>query len=162
MEMIRQAPERINALILISTNAKSDSLEMQRTRAQQCEIAAKGGYGKIIRAQFPSMFAQAQQGRDDLRQCHRAMAEAVGVQGFVNQQKAIAARPASLETLSGFAAPCCLIHGGEDIVTPYEMMDEMHAVLPGSQLQQISGAGHLCLLEKPREVAFKISGILSS
>ena len=47
--------------------------------------------------------------------------------------------------------PTLLIWGEKDKRSPISVGHQMHAAIPGSKLQVIKGAGHVCNLEAPAE-----------
>ena len=47
--------------------------------------------------------------------------------------------------------PVCLIWGKQDIVTPPEVAEEFHKLLPNSDLYWIDKAGHAPMMERPEE-----------
>ena len=47
--------------------------------------------------------------------------------------------------------PTLIICGDQDKPTPPALSQELHAMIPGSRLEMIAGAGHLTNLEKPAE-----------
>ena len=53
--------------------------------------------------------------------------------------------------LSQFEKPSCLIWGKDDVVTPPEVAEEFHALLPNSELHWIDKCGHAAMMEHPAE-----------
>jgi len=47
--------------------------------------------------------------------------------------------------------PVCLIWGKQDIVTPPEVAEEFHRLLPDSDLYWIDKSGHAPMMERPKE-----------
>jgi 2-hydroxy-6-oxonona-2,4-dienedioate hydrolase len=47
--------------------------------------------------------------------------------------------------------PCCLIWGKQDIVTPPEVAEDFHRLLPNSSLYWIDACGHAPMMEHPQE-----------
>jgi pimeloyl-ACP methyl ester carboxylesterase len=47
--------------------------------------------------------------------------------------------------------PVCLIWGKNDIVTPPDVADEFHKLLPNSDLYWIDKCGHVPMMEHPKE-----------
>jgi pimeloyl-ACP methyl ester carboxylesterase len=62
--------------------------------------------------------------------------------------------------LGRIAHTTLLIAAEEDMITPYEQMQEMHAKMPNSQLVCIPQTGHAAFLEKIDEVCTLIKGFL--
>ncbi len=53
--------------------------------------------------------------------------------------------------LQNMKLPACLIWGKQDIVTPPEVAEEFHRLLPDSDLYWIDKAGHAPMMEQPKE-----------
>jgi len=85
------------------------------------------------------------------------MALCLGVQIFVNQSRALAARPDQRKTLARFTGPALVLMGAQDQLCPRDRHDEMHALMPQSQLQIIENAGHLPTLENPKQTTAAIA-----
>lgn len=77
------------------------------------------------------------------------MAMDLGPQVFVRQSIALRDRPDRQETLRGLTCPALVLCGREDALCPVERHELMHALIPGSTLTVIDGAGHLPTLEQP-------------
>jgi non-heme chloroperoxidase len=63
--------------------------------------------------------------------------------------RAIAERPDSTGLLPTISCPVLILNGSEDSVTTPETATSMHAMIPGSRLEILPGAGHLSNLEQP-------------
>ena len=55
------------------------------------------------------------------------------------------------EELKNFNVPFCLIWGKNDIITPADVADEFHKLLPQSDLFWIDKCGHAAMMERPAE-----------
>jgi 2-hydroxy-6-oxonona-2,4-dienedioate hydrolase len=55
------------------------------------------------------------------------------------------------EELKNFHMPVCLIWGANDKVTPPEVANKFHELLPQSELYWIDQCGHAAMMEKPAE-----------
>ena len=53
--------------------------------------------------------------------------------------------------LPGFMMPVCLIWGKQDTITPPEVCDEFHELLPNSEKHFIDKCGHAPMMEQPLE-----------
>jgi pimeloyl-ACP methyl ester carboxylesterase len=56
------------------------------------------------------------------------------------------------------SAPTLIVHGRQDRLIPREHAEAYHEGIPGSELVDVEGAGHLLALEKPGELAALITG----
>ena len=55
------------------------------------------------------------------------------------------------EDIASFHLPVCLIWGRQDAVTPPEVADKFHTLLPNSDLFWIDHCGHAAMMEHPQE-----------
>ena len=55
------------------------------------------------------------------------------------------------EDITSFHLPVCLIWGRQDAVTPPEVADNFHELLPNSDLFWIDNCGHAAMMEHPQE-----------
>ena len=81
------------------------------------------------------------------------MAERVGKEAFLHQQKAIMGRPDGREDLRRIACPTLVLCGRQDALTPLALHEEIAGLVPGAKLVVVEDCGHLSTLEKPITVA---------
>ena len=55
------------------------------------------------------------------------------------------------EDIKSFNVPVCLIWGRQDAVTPPDVADKFHELLPNSELNWIDHCGHAAMMEHPEE-----------
>ena len=55
------------------------------------------------------------------------------------------------EDIKTFNVPVCLIWGRQDAVTPPDVADKFHELLPNSELNWIDHCGHAAMMEHPEE-----------
>ena len=58
--------------------------------------------------------------------------------------------------------PTLVVVGEEDKMTPLRFSEELSEGIPGSSLEIIQGAGHMVVLEKPKEVAERVLAFLKA
>ncbi|MHB8490028.1 MAG: alpha/beta fold hydrolase [Candidatus Dormibacteria bacterium] len=59
----------------------------------------------------------------------------------------------SFRRLAAVAVPALVMHGTDDVVTPFENARILAAQIPGAQLRAFEGCGHLFFHERPAETA---------
>jgi pimeloyl-ACP methyl ester carboxylesterase len=64
--------------------------------------------------------------------------------------------------LSKIEKPTLIICGTEDKMTPPKYSKLLHEQIPNSELRLIEGAGHMVMLEKPREVAEAVEAFVEN
>ncbi len=157
-ELLRQAPERINKLVLMNTNYKEPS-EQTRINQQRFIGMAYLGQFKEITSEIliDAMLHPNNAKNKDLRDIVLNMALNVGVEGFFNQVKAQLGRPDSTKDLQNIKCPTLIITGREDNICPLKLHEEMAEAIPNSTLKVIEECGHLSTLEQPNLVNNTIS-----
>lgn len=152
-EVLRQAPERVTRLALLDTSAKPATPETNVPREQMIALAEKGAFDNVTTLLWQRLVAPARLTDEPLRLLVRGMADEVGADGFVRQQKAIMKRPDSRPVLAGLSIPVLVLVGQEDEITPVAEAREMAGLVgPAARLAIVPGCGHLSTLEAP-EVA---------
>jgi pimeloyl-ACP methyl ester carboxylesterase len=67
-----------------------------------------------------------------------------------------------IEEISQIDTPTLVLCGSEDMLTPIRYSQFLAGGIPGAKLEIIPGAGHMVMLEKPKETASVLSGFLST
>ena len=80
------------------------------------------------------------------------MACALGPDTFLKQLDLLESRPDSRPSLPDISCPTLLVAGRQDRVTPPELLEEMHGLIPDSRLETLPACGHYAALERPRAV----------
>jgi len=159
-EIMRQAGERVQALVLLDTGARSDDPAKTEQRKALVTQAQNEGVDPVVDQLTPHFLAQRHHRRDDLKIIVRRMAHDTGAMAFARQQRAIMTRPDSRPSLGAIACPTLVIVGNEDTLTPPEMAREICDGIPGAQLSVIEKCGHLATLEQPEAVTAAIRSFL--
>lgn len=150
-EILRQQPNRIERLALISTLAQADTPKQTARREGYLRLVEQGRFEDIIEERIPMLVHPDR--RDDrvLTGTLRQMARDTGEQGFLNQQRAIMSRPDSRPGLSAIVCPVLLIFGRADGITTIEHQEEMLSAIPHARLETIEDSGHMVPLERPEK-----------
>jgi len=160
LEIMRRAPERIERLALLDTQARPDTLEAIDRRRALIELARAGRFQDVAERLIPVVFDSVEVVEPTLVALHRDMARAVGAEAFLRQQRAIMDRVDSRPNLSGIRCPTLVLCGAHDLLTPVDRHEEMVAAIPGAKLVAVPSAGHFSPLERPYEVAFALANWL--
>lgn len=150
-EIMRQAPQRVLRLALLDTQARPDPPEVTERRLGFMRLARTGRFLGVTDRMLPLLLHPSRLADRDLTDELKAMAEVVGREGFLRQQKAIMGRPDSRPDLARIGCPTLILCGRQDALTPLEAHGEMHAGIAGSRLVVLEDCGHLPPLEKPAE-----------
>lgn len=162
LEVVRQAPERVVGLALVSTSAQADSEEQLAARRQQSQMVEQGRFDELVDAAFRGLVAERHESDPGLLQAWRELAGPVGSDGFLRQQAATMGRADSRDLLAGIACPTFVIHGAEDRLIPVVAGEEIAAGVAGSRLRLIEEAGHFLFLEQPAQAAAAVEEFLSA
>ena len=117
------------------------------------ELAGKGAFDNVVTLLWQRLVAPDRLTDEALRLRVKAMAEAVGPEGFIRQQRAIMGRPDSRPGLAAIAVPTLVLVGEQDQITPPAEAEEIaNGVGVNATLVRVPGAGHLSSLEAPDAV----------
>jgi len=155
MEILAQAPDRVERLALLDTNPLAERPEVKARRQPQIDRAMAGDLAGVMRDEMkPNYLAR----RDDtalLDLCLR-MALDLGPEVFRRQSLALRDRADRTETLRRFAGPALVLMGAADTLCPRDRHELMHGLMPQSRLVIVPGAGHLPPLERPLETLISL------
>ncbi len=148
MEILHQAPQRVERLALMDTNALAETPEVRARRQGQIDRAMAGDLDVVIRDEMKPNYLFDPSDTVTLDLC-MAMARALGPEVFRRQSLALRDRTDRTATLAAFAGPALVLMGEADRPCPRDRHDLMHRLMPQSRLVIIPGAGHLPTLERP-------------
>ncbi|MBL8256763.1 MAG: alpha/beta fold hydrolase [Pseudoxanthomonas mexicana] len=151
-EILRQAPQRVARLALMDTTARLDPPKRRAVRRAGLAMAETGRFAGVTRKLLPQLVHDS---RVDsaVGEEVMAMAQRVGLQAFLRQQRAIIERPDSEPLLPTIAVPTLLGVDEDDRMTLPEETRLMHERIPGARLHVFAQCGHLPPMEVPQETA---------
>lgn len=161
-EVMRQAAERVDRLALLDTDAGPDDEARLQLRRQMVDQAQKGRFIGVTDRLLPQFIHPDRTDDDVLVSDVKAMAQDIGLEGFVRQQTAIMGRPDSRPDLASIDCPTLILVGRQDSRTPLSVHDTMHQGIQGSELVVIEDCGHLSTLERPAQVNAAMRAWLSA
>lgn len=162
MEVLRQAPDRVERLALMDTNPFAERPEVQARRGPQIHSALTGGLAQVMRDEMKPNYLAEGNGRAELLALCMDMALTLGPQVFARQSRALSDRPDQTATLAAFRGPALVLMGEEDRLCPRDRHQAMTALMPQSRLAIIPGAGHLPPLERPAQTLTEVLTWLGS
>jgi pimeloyl-ACP methyl ester carboxylesterase len=151
-EVMRQAPERVLSLALLSTLASADGPEQTARRQGYIRLVEAGNFAGVVEERIPILIHPARREDEPLLAVVRRMALDTGPDTFLRQQLAIMGRIDSGPFLSAIACPVLLLRGAQDSISRAEQHAEIHAAIPAARLETLEDAGHLVTLERPHTV----------
>ena len=151
-EIVRQAPERVARLALLSTSARLDPPEITERRRRQIGLAEEGRFEEVVEMQFPLLVHRSRLDDEGLQTLVQLMAEETGAEVFVREQTAIIGRADSRPDLARIACPTLVVVGdGDELIAP-ESSVEIAEGIPGARLVTVAECGHLSTIERPAQV----------
>jgi pimeloyl-ACP methyl ester carboxylesterase len=149
MEIMRQAPHRVERLALVDTRADTDAPERMQVRLDDLQLVRERGIEALIPSLPGRWMLPEHAAREDLRERLAAMVRSVGAEGQRTQQRALMTRIDSLPSLAAITCPTLVFCGREDTANPVWMHEAMHGRIAGSRLRVVERCGHLSLIEQP-------------
>jgi pimeloyl-ACP methyl ester carboxylesterase len=150
MEIVSQAPERVERLALLDTNPLAELPDVLKRRGPQIDAIKNGQLKEIIRDEMkPNYLFDGVRKTEILKLC-MDMALNIGPDAFIRQSIALRDRVDQKNTLGSYKRPALVLCGRHDVLCPLERHELMHTLLENSKLEIIEDAGHLPTLEQPK------------
>jgi pimeloyl-ACP methyl ester carboxylesterase len=150
LEVMRQAPDRVDRLALLNTHARPDSPEATENRRRLMQLAEKD-FPQVIATLLPKLVL-AEHLSGDITGTITEMALGTGKEAFARQQRAIIARIDSRPHLAAIRCPTLVIAARHDALMPVEWLEELARGIQGATLSIVERSGHMASLEQPEEV----------
>lgn len=160
LEIMRQAPERVSHLALLDSAGGADGEARKEQRRGGMVATGQGKFGLVVQAMVPGLLAPDHVD-GALADIVREMAARVGPEAYLRQQTAIMGRIDSRPHLAEIRVPTLVGVGTLDTLTPPALAEEMAGMIPGAELVQFAGSGHLSSLEAPQAVREALQGLLA-
>lgn len=151
LEIMRQAPERVRALVLMSTSAQPETRDATAAREKLIKLADTD-FQAVIETLLTRMAHPDHARKPEVSGMFQSSANGLGKAVFVRQERAIIGRIDSRPVLARIKCPTLVICGREDVITPPAVHEELVAAIPGAKLEIIENCGHLSPLEQPMQV----------
>lgn len=152
LEIMRRAPRRVTRLALLDTRAAPDNPELAARRRDLIALADRGEFKGVTPRLLPLFLHPDRLSDERLTGTVQAMAEAVGKEAFIRQQRAIMGRDDARAGLGAIRCPTLVLCGRQDVLTPVAMHEEIAAAIPEATLVVLPHCGHLSTLERPELV----------
>ena len=149
MEVMRQAPERVQRLALLDTSPRPDTPEATQNRERLIALTEAGRYEQVFPQMWPQLVHPGHQADKALREVVFGMMQETGPEAYVRQQRAIIGRVDSRPLLPSIEIPTLILVGEGDAITSPEIAREMAEMIEWASLAVIPESGHLSTLEQP-------------
>ena len=144
----RAYPQRLAGLGMISSQVLADPLERKEGRYKTAAEVAEKGVGLVADA-----MASKLSGDQSLQSFAHDLIGRQKAAGIIGALKAMAERSDSNDTLATIKVPLVIVHGDADALIPVERGREMKETVPGADYVELSGVGHMPMMENPQAVA---------
>lgn len=151
----RSYPKRVTGLGLVASQALADSTEGKSGRYNAAAEIMKSGVEPVAESMSAKLTP------DERVQAYvRGLIAAQRPAGLAGALKAMAERDDSSSSLSSFQFPVVLIHGKADELIPLQRAQEIKAATPNATLAELSGIGHMPMMEDPQSTAKALRQLL--
>ena len=151
----RQYPQRVLGLGLISTQALADTPERKQGRYTGAEEIMQNGVGPVAESMAPKLTPD-----ERVQPFVRSLIAAQRPMGLAGALKAMAERSDSTSALSSFKFPVAIVHGEADELIPIQRAQEIKAAVSQATLMELSGVGHMPMMENPKATATTLKSLL--
>ncbi len=151
----RAYPERMSGLDLVASQALADPPERKRGRYEAAAEIMKSGVGAVAES-MPGKLTPDER----VQALVRSLIARQSPAGLAGALKAMAERDDSTSALSNFDFPVVVIHGEADELIPIQRAQEIKAFIPHATLMELSGVGHMPMLENPWVTATTLRSLL--
>jgi len=143
MAILRKAPAQVAGLLLVDTKSAADTPEARDNRlAVAARAEAEGVTGWLADAMLPNLVSPA--ARPEVLATLRSLIDSQAGSVVARAQRAMAARPDSTELLASVTVPTLVVRGADDA-----LMAPGAIQVPGAQVVELAGCGHLPPVEDP-------------
>jgi pimeloyl-ACP methyl ester carboxylesterase len=162
LEIVRQAPDRVERLALISTGVHAPRAGEAKARHARLSLGLEQGMDALLDAWLPPMVKEENQRRPGLMDRLRAMCERAGIDAYERQIRALLGRPEVESLLPGITCPTLVAVGRQDLWSPVVQHEQIAAAVPGARLEIIEESGHMLPAEQPETLTSILAKWLDS
>jgi pimeloyl-ACP methyl ester carboxylesterase len=151
MAFLRRHPARVRALVLADTKLGADPVEAAASRERiAARLEDEASSAVLVEDVLPALLGTTTvRDRPLVAGRVKGLVEAAPPAAAAWAQRAMAARPDSLDTLRSADVPALVVWGEEDALASRADVDAMVEALPQGRLAVVPAAGHLSAVERP-------------
>jgi pimeloyl-ACP methyl ester carboxylesterase len=162
MQLVKDHPGRVQALVLADTFAGLDTPQAKQARYDTADRITEEGMERYAEELLPKMISkQTRATRPDVEEHVRTMMRNASEEGAAAALRGRAERPDYTGSLKDIRVPTLVVVGSEDEFTPVGDAELIHREISTSTLVVIEGAGHLPNLERETEFDEALSAFLT-
>lgn len=147
LEIMKTAKSRVKKLCLLNTPWKMDSEEKKILRQKWVHKAEKGNFRDVVKEILENFVVNPVM-KSDVEK----MFLEVGIEAFINQEKAMIARSECQSVLPSISCPTLAIHAMQDTIASLEEHRELTYQIPDAKLALVEDSGHMSPLEMPQAI----------
>lgn len=148
-----KSPGFARAYALIDTSAAPDDDNGRLKRANGLATLQTSGWRDFAMGLLPNLLLESREDFPRHRDHLLTMFDRAREAGLVSALFALASRPDRRSLLPFIQAPCVVVVGDSDRLTPVERAEEAANALPRARLFVLPGVAHMSAMEDPRAVA---------
>ena len=150
-EIVRQAPHRVRALVLIATSTRPDSPALRQSKGAVAHAAPNVSFAGLSRTAIATSLHPKERDNEALIERVRAMGVRLG--GDVFRRQSMLERPGDFDRLHEICCPTLVVAAGQDRLRSIAESEELHTGIAGSQFALIEDTGHMIPIEAPDRLA---------
>lgn len=152
LEVVRQAPERVERLALLSSFSTADTEAAKGFRRGALEELRAGRLDALVESSFAGLVHASRTKDDTLLAIMKDMLRDTGAAAAVNEVETYMNRPDARDVLPTIAVPTLVLVGDSDAIVAPAHARENAAAIPGARFVEVPECGHLTALERPEAV----------
>jgi len=162
MAFARRHPQRLRGLLLADTKATADPPPARDKRERiAARLDAEGSVDALVDEVLPALCGPTTaRDRPMVLGRVRGLVEAAPPAAAAWAQRAMAARPDSLDVLRTVSVPALVVRGDEDELSTQADAEAMVDALADAHLEVLAGSGHLSAVEVPDEFTARVRTFL--
>lgn len=153
LEMVAQAPDRIERLALLGCNARAMPVDKAAARRATIQMVEREGTASYVADAWDASVPAWRHRDAAFRRELEAMATDTPLPLFRDQIEIAINRVDSRPRLGDIAVPTLVACGEEDRVCPPALSEEIAAAISGARLAILERAGHYLILDRPEALA---------
>ncbi|MFJ4839944.1 alpha/beta fold hydrolase [Streptomyces sp. NPDC088746] len=159
-EALRRAPERFLGLCVMSANAGAPRPDQYAAWRSMAGLIDDGRFADVVEQTLPGMFPVPRPAAEPAER-YRRMAFSVGPGAARAQLAAQTTRRDTIGVLRTARCPAVVLSGSRDALCPPDFHRAIARAVPGAELREVAGAGHLLPWHSPSAVSAALRDLLA-
>jgi pimeloyl-ACP methyl ester carboxylesterase len=152
LEIVRQAPERVERLALLNALSTPDAEATKEIRRGALAELRAGRLDALVEASFGMLVHDSRAGDAALLTIMKDMLRDTGAEAAINEVATYMEREDARPGLAAIAVPTLVLAGDSDRLVAPALARDTAAAIPGARFVEVAACGHLSALEAPDAV----------